>query len=113
METYKEKQHSREDAYRKAKKRVKQLKGFYWHLFWYLMVNIFITVSKISSDLNEGKTISDAFFEFATFAIWTFWGIGIFFHAIGVFGKNMIFGENWENKKVQEYMEKEKIQNWE
>lgn len=113
MGIYKENQDVSQDAYHKARKRVDQLKGFYWHFFWYLAVNIFITVSKISSDLSEGKTFSDAFFEFPTFSVWTFWGIGIAFHAIGVFGRNIVFGKNWEDKKVQEYMEKEKKQNWE
>ena len=110
---YNENEQSSQEAYDKAKKRVKQLKGFYWHFFWYLAVNIFITVSKVSSDLNEGKSFNDSFFEFGTFAIWTFWGIGIAFHAMGVFGKNMIFGQNWEDKKVQEYLEKEENQKWE
>jgi len=34
-----------------------------------------------------------------------FWGIGIIWHAIGVFGK---LGKNWEEKKIKELMEKDK-----
>ncbi len=32
MKTY----NSDEELYRLAEKRVKDIKGFYWHLFWYL-----------------------------------------------------------------------------
>ena len=113
IEPYNEDHHpSHRNAYLKAKKRVDELKGFYWHLFWYIAVNLFISIGKITRNLNNGETFSEAFFDFGTFAVWMFWGIGIFFHAIGVFGKNLFFGKAWEERKVREYMEKEK-QNWE
>ena len=40
-----------EKHYLKAQKRVKAIKGFYWHLFWYLIVNIiwFIVVMNLNS----------------------------------------------------------------
>jgi hypothetical protein len=34
-----------------------------------------------------------------------FWGIGVIWHAISVYGK---LGKNWEDKKIKEIMEKEK-----
>lgn len=98
------------DSYKRAKKRVKEIKGFYWHFASYLGVNIFISSSKVISDLSEGKTFVEASFEFATFAVWLFWGIGILFHAFGVFGKHLLFGEKWEQRKIQEFMEKERQQ---
>jgi hypothetical protein len=37
------------------------------------------------------------------------WGIGIIFHAFGVFG----YGKSWEERKIQEIMDREnKNKNW-
>jgi len=96
------------DRYDRAKKRVEKIKGFYWHFASYFIVNMFISCSKIVSNMNSGESFSEAFFDFGTFALWMFWGIGIFFHAFGVFGKHLLFGEKWESRKIQEFMEKEK-----
>ena len=38
---------------------------------------------------------------------WFYWGIGIAFHAIGVFGKGIIFSKDWEERKIQELIEEE------
>jgi hypothetical protein len=34
------------------------------------------------------------------------WGIGMVFHAYGVFGKNILFGADWE-RKIKELMDKD------
>ncbi len=101
-----------EDRYIRAKKKIEKLKGFYWHLAFYLGVNLFISISKIVSDVSEGKAFIEAFWDFGTFAVWFFWGIGIFFHAMGVFGQNIFFGKDWEERKIDEFMEEDK-QHWE
>ncbi|MGB0880517.1 MAG: 2TM domain-containing protein [Polaribacter sp.] len=93
-----------EHSYIRAKKRVKILKGFYWHLIVYIVINLFISSFKIIRNLQEGETFDEAFFDFGTFSIWMFWGIGIVFHALKVFGFNFIFGNRWEEKKIKEYM---------
>ena len=31
----------KKEAYVRAQKRLKEIKGFYWHAFWYAVVNIF------------------------------------------------------------------------
>ncbi|EAR01672.1 2TM domain-containing protein [Maribacter sp. HTCC2170] len=93
---------------KRAKKRVEELKGFYIHLTVYIMVNTFITTMKIMSDLGEGKSFTDVFFDFGTFAVWFFWGIGVFFHGAKVFSHNPILGKNWEEKQIQKYMEKDR-----
>ncbi|MDU8886502.1 2TM domain-containing protein [Yeosuana sp. MJ-SS3] len=94
----------REDAYMRAQKRVNELKGFYWHLFSYIAVNIFIiVVIAINSNGN--------IWNFGTFATAFFWGIGLGFHAFGVFGKNVFFGRDWERRKMEEFMRNEENQN--
>jgi len=107
-----------DNKYLRAKKKVEKLKGFYWHLAFYLGVNLFISTSKIVSDLSEGKTFVEIFWDFGTFAVWIFWGIGIFFHAIEVFKQNILFGKDWEERKLNEFMDEDndglrKTQQWE
>ena len=94
---------SAEDRYLRAQKRVKQIKGFYWHFFWYLAVNIFIWVMAYRN--SDG---SESLFNFGTFSTAFFWGIGLVAHWASVFGKNLIFSKNWEEKKIKEYMDKDK-----
>lgn len=95
----------KEDAYLRAKKKVDSMIGFYWHLAVYVVVNLFLIIL-VGTNNNEG------FWTFGTFATPAFWGIGLLFHFLGVFGPDFFFGKNWEQKKVKEYMDKEK-QGWE
>lgn len=104
IEPYKEPNDSldykKEDAYLRAKKRVEALVGFYWHLAVYIVVNVVIM-------LLIGFN-SSTFWHFGTFATAFFWGIGLLFHFLGVFGPGFMFGPNWEKRKIDEYMEKER-----
>ncbi|WP_425075998.1 2TM domain-containing protein [Psychroserpens sp. S379A] len=97
------------EAYRYslAQKKVERIKGFYIHLIVYFIANIVLNVAKITHNLRNGETFQDAFFDFGTIAIWLFWGIGILFHAFGVFGFDYLLGKNWERKKLKEYMDKD------
>ena len=104
LEPYNRKNYESEDAYVRAKKRVEKIKGFYWHTFWYLAVNIFI-ITMVAINSN-----SDDFWHFGTFTTAFFWGIGLAFHALAVFGKNLIFSKNWEERKIKDYMDKDKKQ---
>lgn len=100
MEDLREQNFYKEDAYLRAQKRLKEIKGFYWHAFWYVAVNIFLVIL-IGVNSND-------FWNFGTFSTAIFWGIGLGFHALGVFGKNLFFKKDWEERKIKEYMEKEK-----
>jgi len=109
LEPYKEKEETinfrKEEAYLKAKKRVDEIIGFYWHLAVYIVVNIFLIILIVVNS-DEGFT------SFGTYATAFFWGIGLIFHFLGVFGPSFFFGKDWEKRKIDEYMEKER-QNWE
>lgn len=98
-------QFEQEDRYLRAQKRVKEIKGFYNHLFWYVVVNIFIImVFVVSNDWDFSQI-----FTFNAFSTAIFWGIGLLFHAIGVFGKGIVFSRKWEERKIKEYMDKDKF----
>ncbi len=93
---------NREDRYLTAKKEVKKIKGFYIHLTVYLVINgIFIIKNTIQAGL-EGFVITIS-------SVGLFWGIGLFFHWYGTFGKNLVFGKKWEQKKIQELLDKDKF----
>lgn len=93
----------KEEAYLRAKKKVDAMIGFYWHLAAYLVVNIFLI---LLIGLNSGL----GFTGFGTYATAFFWGIGLLFHFLGVFGPTFMFGNDWEDKKIREFMDKEKEQ---
>ncbi|WP_422079593.1 2TM domain-containing protein [Ulvibacterium sp.] len=92
----------------KAKKRVEDLKGFYWHFASYVGVNLFISTLKVVRDMGDGETFVEAFWNFGTFAVWLFWGIGLAFHAMKVFSYNPFFSKEWEERQIQKYMEEDK-----
>lgn len=91
--------------YIRAKKRVEELKGYYWHLTVYILVNTFISVTKVVHDIDDGKTLEEAIFRFDTFSLWFWWGIGIAFHTYKMFGARLLFlNRDWEDRKIEEYM---------
>ena len=92
---------------KRAKKRVEELKGFYWHLAAYIGVNSFITISKIVRNISNGESLLEALWDSGTFVIWFFWGIGLAFHAMKVFSVNPIFGKDWEKRQIHKFMEEE------
>lgn len=98
-----------EQSYLKAKKRVKEIKGFYVHLSVYIVINIVLSAIIIYGlSYEEGDSIFDALTNFGVYSTWLFWGIGMFFHWLGVFGfKSLGLGKDWEERKIKELMDKE------
>ncbi len=91
--------------YKKAQKRVKEIKDFYTHLTVYIVVNVILISIHLGlfqrglSDLNIPK--------WSMFTTPFFWGIGLFFHWLKVFKNNFKFFKDWEDRKIQEYLDKE------
>ena len=85
------------ERYKRARERVENLKSFYSHLTIFIMVNIMLFIINMMN--NPGN--------------WWFiyplggWGIGLVAHAFSVFSFGF-FGPEWEEKKIREYMEKDK-----
>ena len=87
--------------YERARKRVKEIKGFYIHALVYVLVNLFLILStSIKYDSFE------TFFKQNQFWGIGLWGIGLFAHGLSVFLPNFILGKNWEEKKIRELMER-------
>ena len=102
------KNYNEQRSYKRAKKRVEKIKGFYWHLFWYLVVNAFILSMAYKNIDPDDSIVSLRYFSTAFF-----WGIGLAFHAYGVFGKKILFSKEWEERKIKEIMDKDKSNLWE
>ncbi|MDT0559156.1 2TM domain-containing protein [Ichthyenterobacterium sp. W332] len=95
-----QRQFEKEEAYLRAKKKLDKIIGFYWHLAVYIVINIFLI-------LLIGFNSGEGFRGFGPYATAVFWGIGLLFHFLGVFGPGFIFGKNWEERKIQEFIEKD------
>ena len=88
-----------QDAYYRAQKRVEELKGFYSNILSYCVVIPFLAF------INYRTYWGFQWFWFPVLG----WGIGIIFHAFGIFG----YGKSWEERKIREIMEREtKSNNW-
>ena len=92
------------DKLKRAKKRVEQIKGFYIHLAVYITVNLVIA----GSIMIQSGWRTDAIHIWATLSTPVFWGIGLAFHALHVFGINGILGRRWEEKQIRKYMEEDR-----
>jgi hypothetical protein len=97
-----------EIKYQEALKRVKKLKGFYTHAIVYVFINIFIFFLNVNN-LNEGES----YFQLKNFFTAFFWGIGLLAHGLSTFLPYFILGKDWEERKIKEFMEKEKANKWE
>jgi hypothetical protein len=89
---------SEQQRYERAQARVKELKGFYTHATVYVLVNIGLFVINL---LTGGG--------------WWFywpllgWGIGLGVHALSVFafGGGGPWGQDWEERKTRDLMERD------
>lgn len=91
--------------YQRAKKRVEDLKGYFIHLAVYILVNTFISFNKVLNNMDDGETLRQALSDFGTYAIWLFWGIGLAVHTFKIFGKDLLFGKDWEERKIKEFLD--------
>lgn len=89
---------TKETKYEKAKERVQALRGFYIHLIVYVTVNLFLFLLNIITSPD---------------VLWFYWpllgwGIALVAHALSVFrGSDRLFGDDWEERKIGELIEKE------
>lgn len=87
------------DRYLKAKKRVEEIKAFYASLTAFIVVNAFLMFVNLMT--------SPQYLWF----LWPFfgWGIGVVFHALKVFNYSPFLGKDWEERKMKEFLEQDKL----
>lgn len=88
---------STNSKYKKAKKRIGEIKSFYSHLITYVIVMSLLA-------LFNYYTTSFPWVIFPAIG----WGIGLTSHGLCTFGYNLILGRNWEERKMKELMESDK-----
>ncbi len=88
--------------YLKAQKKVDDIKGFYGNFGMYIVVIFIIAV------INLVTYPKFLWFLFPAGG----WGIGVVIHAIYVFNLLPFMGSEWEEKKIQELIMKEKSEEW-
>ncbi len=91
-----------EDKYLEARKRVEDIKGFYYNLISYCLVIPFLIF------INYKTSWDFHWFWFPILG----WGIGLSFHAYQVFVHDGFLGRKWEERKIRELMEKEENRRW-
>jgi len=89
--------------YLRAVERVEEIKGFYSSLIAFCIVIPFLIYINL-------KYVPQ--FHWFWFPIMG-WGIGLVFQAFKAFAYNPFLGRGWEERKIQEYMNKDKKQYWE
>ena len=87
-----------DERYEKAKKRVEELKKFYGNIVTYVAVNVLLIIINL---VTSPRTL---WFYWVTI----FWGLAILLQTSRVFVlRGKFLGEEWEEKKIRELMEKE------
>ncbi len=104
---------NKEQAYKKAKKRLNEERGFYVHVGTYVIMNIALIFFKFS--LNQ--YIDNE--EFNNWLFWNIiltpilWGLGLFGHGLWTFRRkikwfrNSIYSKQWEQRKIKEIMKED------
>lgn len=111
MEVIMEKDNSSKELMEEiAREKVQKLKKFYNHLFIFVIgVIVYVSKTFLGAPLNFWpiKFINEFF-------MWC-WTFIIAVQGIQLFLSQKILGKNWEEQKIKEILEKEKIkkQNWE
>ena len=86
------------ERYYRAQKRVEEIKQFYQHLTVYLLCNpIVIAVNLMTSP-------GFLYFWWSLLG----WGMAVVLHGLKVYNFGLFFSKEWEDRKLKEFMEKEK-----
>ena len=86
-----------------AKDRVRQLKGFYWHLFVFLIgVVVYISKTYFGAPLNFPPI---SYMNIAFMVIWT---LIITVDGLRLLVKEKLSGTQWEVRKINQFVEQEK-----
>lgn len=86
-------------SYKRAKQRVEEVRGFFGHLAAYLAVNTFLFL------LNMITSPDSLWFYWPLMG----WGIAVAMHFVSTFGPSSLLGRRWEERKIREYMEKDRL----
>lgn len=84
------------EEYKRAKKRVDEVRAFWSHVAVFFIVNISIFI------VNMLTTPHQLWFYWSLLG----WGIGLLAHGFHVFCAQGIFGKDWEERQIKKHMDK-------
>ena len=96
-------EHIESKKYMRAVERVEEMKGFYASIISFCIVIPFLIFINLKYSPE---------FHWFWFPIMG-WGIGLTFQGLKAFNYNPILGSDWEDRKIQEFMNEENKQYWE
>ncbi len=88
--------------YKQAQERVRRIRSFWSSVFTYIWVNILLLVINLFTNPHR---------------LWFFWvtiiwGIVLIIQAVNIFTiRDRFLGENWEQRKIRELMDKDREKN--
>jgi 2TM domain len=87
-----------QDAYRRARRRVREIRGLYLHVAVFVAVNILLHL------INFVATPK------VYWAFWPLvgWGIGLLAHGLAAYRWMPFLGKDWEERKIRELMDKDR-----
>lgn len=92
-----------DDSYVRARKRVEEMKEFYYSLISYCLVIPFLIFIWFRYTPN---TIQWFWFPMLG------WGMGLAFHAYKVYVNDGVLGKSWEQRKIEKFMREEEEERW-
>ncbi|WP_318309039.1 2TM domain-containing protein [Flagellimonas crocea] len=93
-----------------AKKRVKELKGYYRHILIFVVVNGFLYLLKIGA-LNS--VLPDAFPKESYYYDWIttnilIWALILLVHTLIILRNKFTFFRKWEERQIQKYVDEDR-----
>jgi len=107
------KEHNSE-RFKRAKKRVDELKRFFKHLKAYIIVNIFLLLIKggvLGFITIDGEAVNINFLDWVDYNFLLtpiLWGIGLLIHGLYVYRHKFRFLKDWEQRQIRKYLEEDR-----
>jgi hypothetical protein len=92
----------------KAKKRVEQLKKFYKHVAFYVVITAFFIGRRIYKDISYGDSIFEAFTDISNYRLFFWWTVILILHGLKTYRFDFFFSKDWEERKIKEEVNKQK-----
>ena len=88
--------------YQLAREKVNRIKYLYFHILAYVIINLALLIMRY---LQSGSWTD--FFKVDNFMTLFIWTVALSLHLICVFALPLLFSEKWEERKIQEILNKE------